>query len=297
MPQQGTRLAKQYTIVQDAKGERQRSMRLAGVASPSWVRWFYRITAPRHPRGWVEFRLLESGGLPLLRTDGLSRKGLPELEMLDPPADLLGPVHGIFMALMDGIARSARPAQSGETMGGKFVSQDQTYLETCRLRNVGAGSDPVTLRICDLDDDGNAAPIHLIATHLCSLAESAKSDEKLRLLTRATEIYPKVVASSEAPLDKWAVNPNNFAAWEGLGNEFAERGDAHKAIQCWRTAVALWPAGGLQLSKELCARLSDGRLRAEESVRQFWCELSPAKIREFCRELGMRAAALAAEEQ
>jgi hypothetical protein len=265
-------------------------MFVSGVTSPWWVKWFYRITAPRHPRGWVEFELLKGAKPTTLRTKGMSSKRLPELEMVDPPLDLLGPVHGIFMALMETIVQAAQPPRSGDTLGGKFVSEEQTYIQTCRLRDVRAGASPRSLRICDIDESvEDGSPRRLIATHLCALAESARTAERFTLLKRATEIYPDVVESSAAPLEQWATNPNNFGAWEGLGNAFADRGDADQAIRCWRKAVAHWPAGGLYLGKSICAQLDDGRLRADKSIRDFWCELSPERIQDFCHEFGLRS--------
>ena len=50
--------------------------------------------------------------------------------------------------------------------------------------------------------------------------------------------------------------PDKFAAWEGLGNAFADRGEAHQAIQCWRKAAALWPVGVLHLAKEFASDLA-----------------------------------------
>jgi tetratricopeptide (TPR) repeat protein len=100
--------------------------------------------------------------------------------------------------------------------------------------------------------------------------------EKIRLLRRATEIYPGAEESSREPLDQAGTNPNNYFGWEALGTALADAGDMEDALKAFQTAARRWPVQAASFAGEVRKAIDAGRLPnpSESPVSRFWFELS-----------------------
>lgn len=99
-----------------------------------FLRWMYRILAPRHPRGWLDIHALVSETDPNIlcsvHCHGMARWNLPNIEIVNVPGDLGGYAHGILCDIT-GYMRAQRPIKPDENLGGLFVSKQQIVPHQC----------------------------------------------------------------------------------------------------------------------------------------------------------------------
>lgn len=252
--------------------------RMHGVA----LRLFWRIAAPGHPRGWLDLHpiLDETGHFAWLHCHGMERWNLPNIEIVDVPVDLLGPAHGILLALT-GYIKSEKCIRPDENIGGCFQSENQTVAHFATARRspcteVGHSS---FLRFVDCGAPVEAGfPYRLFSAHLVAISEGYRNPRKREwFLRRATEIYPGGDEDPPTELDAATENPNNYFAWQGLGFCLVEQGRTDEGIKALKRASACWPLGGETDAKSIREAISNQQLPPpeEDPVSKFWCELDP----------------------
>lgn len=247
------------------------------------LRWLYRILAPRHPRGWLDFHCLVDPTKPdalSVHCHGMSRWDRWNIEIVNVPADLGGFAHGIMFDIV-GYMKNQKPIQPDETLGGAFVSPDQIVAHKCSFRRVRLEDEPVEkefLRVVDLNEPADAGfPKKLFAAHLLALAEKTRNlQRRLFMLRRSVEIFPG--ESKAGPDDESAAvdNPGNFFSWYSLGDALCDDGKTEEGIQALRTAADHWPCGARKNAQVIKDAIARGQLPpADKDPRsRFWSEIA-----------------------
>jgi hypothetical protein len=248
------------------------------------VRWLYRILAPRHPRGWLDFHALtdprDPGLLCSVHCHGMARWGLPNLEIVDVPAELGGFAHGILFDIT-GYMKSTRVIQAGETFGGMLVSRDQIVPHLCSLVAARLEDEPLEkdfLRVVDLNagPDGRF-PARLFAAHLLALAEKERhADKRTWMLRRSVAIFPG--ENNAGPEDEGAArdNPGNFFSWYTLGDALCDTGHEDEGLRCLQTAAERWPFGARKNAQAIVDGIKAGQIPLPDKDRRsrFWSDLA-----------------------
>ena len=251
------------------------------------LRWLYRILAPRHPRGWLDFHALTDETNPQVlcsvHCHGMARWKLPNIEIVNVPHDLGGYAHGIMFDMV-GYMKNQREIKPDETLGGMFVSNQQVVPHRCSFRLVRLEDEPREqefLRVVDLDEPADSGfPKRLFAAHLLALAETTRDlAKRTSMLRRSVEIFPGEPNSGRDDESAAPENPGNFFSWCSLGDAFCEQGDVAEGLRCLRTAVAHWPCGGRKNAGIIVDAIRDGRLpSADNDPRsKFWSEVAAHK--------------------
>jgi len=246
------------------------------------VRLFYRIFAPSHPRGWLDFHCVgeDSPGEERywIHCHGMERFGCPDLEIVDVQHDLTGFAHGIMFEIL-GYMKGGKKVLPDENMGGCFVSQHQTVLHLCTFRlsdREGNGSGNKTLRVVDQGAPLESGfPAKLFAAHLHALASTVKDPAKqVDMMEKAVRIHPGEASSASGDPNQAEENPGNFFCWELLGNACCDLGREDDGLRALRTARDRWPWGAAQTAKAICEQIEQGNLPpAEKDARaRFWLE-------------------------
>lgn len=250
--------------------------RAHGVA----LRLFWKVVAPTHPRGWLDIHpvLDDAGKTAWLHCHGMERWHLPNIELTDVPVDLLGPAHGILMAIT-GYMKCEKPIDADETIGGYFNGDGQAVVHRATLRQSptdmpGHGG---MLRVVDLGVPVDAGfPYRLFAVHLVSIASgTGRAVQREALLRRATEIHPGRSRTAPAAIEEAGTNPNNYFAWQDLGLALADQGRDDEAITLLEQAVARWPEGARGFAQHLRKEIEAGNAppAAANRVSRFWMEV------------------------
>jgi hypothetical protein len=248
------------------------------------MRWMYRILAPRHPRGWLDFHALTDEAHPELlcsvHCHGMARWKLPNIEIVNVPRDLGGYAHGIMFDIV-GYMKSQKAIKPDESLGGMFVSNQQVVPHRCSFRLVRLDDEPVEkdfLRVVDLDEPADSGfPQRLFAAHILALAEKTRNPAtRAAMLRRSVEIHPG--EPNSGPDDESAMheNPGNFFSWYSLGDALCDSGDRDEGLRCLRTAVEHWPCGGRKNASIIVEAIRNGQLPpADKDPRsKFWSDLA-----------------------
>ena len=205
----------------------------------------------------------------------MDRWSLPDVEFRDVPADLLGPAHGILMAIT-GYMKLIQPIAPDESFGGYMTGREQPVSHYGMLRRV-SNPDPDhenVMRVVDLDEPATAGfPYRLFAAHLIALADRAKNPQRREaLFRRATEIYPGSKGENPEDISQTQTNPNNFVGWHGLGVALGELGRTDEAIAAFEQAIIRWPFGASDFSNYVRERVQAGQWpnAANDPVAAFW---------------------------
>lgn len=248
------------------------------------VRWLYRIIAPRHPRGWLDFHALidprDARRLCSVHCHGMARWSLPNLEIVDVPADLGGFAHGILFDIA-GYMKSHRAIRAGETFGGLLVSPEQVVPHACALVAARLDDEPVEkdfLRIIDLGTGGDGRfPFRLFAAHLLALAERERSlARRTWMLRRSVAIHPGEPGAGPENESAAGDNPGNFFSWCSLGDALCDAGHEAEGLRCLQTAAGRWPFGARRNARFVVEGIEAGQLPPPEADRRsrFWSELA-----------------------
>jgi hypothetical protein len=248
------------------------------------LRWMYRLLAPRHPRGWLDFHALTDEHDPELlcsvHCHGMARWNLPNLEIVNVPRDLGGYAHGIMFDIA-GYMRSQRTIKADETLGGKFVGEHQVVPHYCSFRAVRLDDEPTEkdlLRIVDLNETAESGfPKRLFAAHILALAEKTRDPTKrAAMLRRAVTIHPGEPNSGPDDESAATENPGNFFSWYSLGDALCDAGELEEGLQCLRTAVGRWPCGGRKNAAVIVEAIRSGQLPPpdRDARSKFWTEVA-----------------------
>lgn len=221
-----------------------------------------------------------------VRSSGLQTIGVPEVEIAGCPEKLKDVATNLVLQIAKNGLDTPGSVVDGKTIGGRFVRSDQPLIEAFRL--VRTEPDSSILRIVDLNGSGEGFPRQLVATHLCSTA-GAFSNDALRLLLVAVEVWPMDRMSSNAPLGDYEFNPNNFWTWIDLGTVLMRRKQIDDAILHWKTGICLWPRGGKLYASRMVARIEENRggLSSDLAAREFWSSVTDESISKWCSEMGI----------
>ncbi len=221
-------------------------------------------------------------GLVQVRSSGLRRSGLPEVEVSSCPHHLTD----VAIELVRSIACNGLSCHSslmnGKTVGGRFVHSDQVVVELFRL--VSRADDPNVLQIVDVAQDRADFPHRLFATHLYAAA-GRQHGEEIRLLLVSVETWPLERVASVSPLPDYELNPNNFWSWTDLGTRFSQAGMSKEAFEHWKNAVCMWPRGGKMYAAKMLSKCAAGRADGDVvDSSAFWRSVNDDNIREWCEE-------------
>lgn len=255
---------------------------LAAKIQGTLVRMLYRIIAPSHPRGWLDFHCVGED-VPgedryWIHCHGMERFGCLDLEIVDVPHDLAGFAHGILFEIL-GYMKAGKEILPDQSMGGGFVSQEQTVLHFCTFRlsiHEENGFKRSFLRVVDYGSPLDSGfPAKLFAAHLHALASTARDPAKqVELLEKAVRIYPGENRPASGESQKAEENPGNFFCWELLGNAYCDLRREEEGLQALRTARERWPSKAAQIAKAIGAEIEKGNLpSADQDARaRFWLE-------------------------
>lgn len=254
------------------------------------LRWLYRIVAPRHPRGWLDVQAVyKQDAEPTtmwVHCHGMERWNLPNVEFVGVPLDLGGYAHGLMFEIV-GYMKNEKPIGPDENLGGLLVSEDQPAIHYATARHVSRLDDPAHdgfLRFVDFEQPLEAGfPFRLFAAHLCALGMAAGSPEKAEsMLQRAIEIFPHG-PTAEMPPEQYeeGSNPNNWAVWLSLGLSLCSQERLEEGIECFKEAVARYPAGARAKAKQIRADVAEGTFiwPADAPEARFWTELDVDAVR------------------
>jgi hypothetical protein len=257
------------------------------------IRLLYRVITPRHPRGWLDFHAFgEDAGTLWIHCHGMERWQLPNLEMIGVPVDLRGPAHGLLCEML-GYMRTVKPMNADENFGGNFVGGEQqavVHLGTLRPVPDRDAAHVNLLRVVDYKQPTDAGfPAKLMATHLCALADVAKSPrEAERLVRRAVEIFPGDFAADVSGAEDAAdflgeiQHETNLYGWERLGTCLAGLGRFDEAIACYEQAVARCPAWGRHYATFFLGQ-AGASLPDQHPIMRFWAGLDADAVRRRVR--------------
>ena len=115
------------------------------------VKLLYRILSRDHPRGWIEIDWEETSDETVrVFSEGLDRFNLPEIEILECPADqtLLGYCHGMMFVAIGALQESRRaekPIRNGDTLDLRANETEEPALVVLHAVSEGL------LRLHDFD--------------------------------------------------------------------------------------------------------------------------------------------------
>ena len=244
----------------------------------AFVRFIYRIIAPGHPRGRVQIHAVpdKSPGTLWIRTHGMNKYGLDEVEFVAVPTELRGYAHGLLFEII-GYMKSRMPILADQSIGGLWLSEDQPAYHNATARLALRPGDPDhsrALRFVDHEAPVTAEfPGRLFSAHISGIAAqagSATQREKLfwiacRLATDSDQI------DTDDPRD----NINNWVAWEGLGSALCDLGRIAEGIYCLSTAAERSTKSMRSLACLFRMAIDEGELPAVDSDPRslFWYRL------------------------
>lgn len=208
----------------------------------------------------------------------MGRWNLPNIEIVDVPADLGGFAHGIMFDIT-GYMKAHKAIKPGETFGGLLVSDEQIVPHQCSLHLAHIEDEPNEkefLRIVDVHESVDAGfPKKLFAAHLLATAGKTRNRVKREwILRRSTEIFPG--KPNSGPDDEQAArdNPGNFFSWSDLGDLLCDRGSMEEGLHCLKLASEHWPFGARRNGAIILDAIREGRLPSPESDprSRFWTE-------------------------
>jgi hypothetical protein len=220
-----------------------------------------------------------------IRSRGLRSSGLPEVEIVNCPARLCEVASNVILGVASNGLREPTSLAVGKIIGNRFVSTDQPLIEIFQFDS--AESDSAVLRVVDVGAEGQNFPRQLIATHLCATAGSSARDA-LRLLLVATEVWPIERRASNAALEEFEVNPNNFWSWIDLGAALAKASRIDEAVANWKIAVCMWPRGGKLYAKRMLMKAPSPAWGSNsQAPLEFWKGITDESIKRWCSELAV----------
>lgn len=242
------------------------------------LNWYYRIAAPRHPRGWLEFHAVSEEGDPPLcwvHCHGMERWDLPDLEIVDVPDDLTGYAHGIIFVLVD-YMKNQKPVLADETIAGAWVDDAEQAVYHCgTMRRAPARDGHVgLLRIVDEGEPLESGfPCRLFAAHMSALAFQMRNPRRQEeVFRRIIAFWPGQAAEAGDISFTYGRNPNNYVAWLGLGDALCDQGRFDEGIEALREAVARCPGWAADFVKYLREEEDTDDLSDDPRFR-FWSEV------------------------
>ncbi len=209
------------------------------------VRLLYRLISPKHPRGWIELDWEEMpDGSMRLFSEGLDTFDLPEIEILDCPADqvLLGYCHGIMFVVIGALQLSqkkGRPISDGETVDLR-VNEDEEQA-VVRLVSVGRG----VYRLEDLDPGPNSFPSCAVATYILNAADNMRPLKALEAADLAAEVHAKQFSFEEVRPSEddfhTALSRSNARAYYLIGDALVALNREDDALEAIEEGVARAP--------------------------------------------------------
>ncbi|MEM7057298.1 MAG: hypothetical protein AAF557_06910 [Pseudomonadota bacterium] len=166
------------------------------------MKLFWRLVTPSHPRGWIEVDWEEQpdGNLRVF-TEGLERFDLPDLEILDCPADriLLGYMHGMLFVATGALQLSneeGRPIRDKDILD--LRTEEEEEPAQVRILQIREG----IFRLEDLDAGPNRFPSAATANYVLNSADRLRrADKLLDAAILASEIHAKAFSYDVAPPD------------------------------------------------------------------------------------------------
>jgi tetratricopeptide (TPR) repeat protein len=223
------------------------------------LKFFYRLIAPRHPRGYIDFfTILDEPTNPhsliTATTIGLAKFGLTDFAIEGIPPACLGNSHAILLEIITYV-HTKKPIQSGEHFHGFLVAPQQPSLHHATFHSIPVlnPAQKSLLKVVDLGEPQTAVfPQRLFAAHLNALAANMNKPMKARILfERSLSIHP----GNEAPLPRefsdFDDNENNCLAYFGMSNCLYDLGDLDGALQFARMASEKSRTWALQLQKQM----------------------------------------------
>lgn len=257
------------------------------------LKLFYRIIAPKHPRGWLDFHSVQENGKAWIHCHGMEKWNLPNIEFINVPSGLEGYAHGIAMDMLFYL-KNDKLIKDGEHFGGALVHDNQLVHHLATLHEIKRNDDEIhsgLLRVVDYKCDKDSGfPFRLFAAHLISLAEVNRNQIK-NLYQKAIEIFPgdecAQLDNIETPFEK-GNNQNNFAAYLGLGDLFLDEGSTKNGFDYIEKAIAKCPSWAYTFSNDI--REQFGKTMPEQAKQDprftFWNELDKNKIIEIIKKHG-----------
>ena len=251
---------------------------------------FYRIVAPNHPRGWLEFHSVEENGKLWIHSHGMEKWKLPNIEFKDIPIELSGFAHGIAMELTNYL-KNTKVINSGEHLGGHLVSENQIaihYASFHKIERKGDTKHSGLLRIVDYKQDLNSGfPFKLFSAHLISLSELKKNPHsRIELLEKAIKIYPVQYADMDE-IEKeyeYGMNLNNFSAYWAIGDAYLDMNDL-KGFEYIENAIAKCPSWAKAFINDFQSQkesMLDNNIKQDPRIK-FWNEMNITKIKEITK--------------
>ncbi len=211
------------------------------------LNWFYRIAAPGHPRGWLQFHAVADEGDPPRRwvhCHGMERWNLPNLEIVEVPDDLIGYAHAIIFEVV-GYMKGEKPIKADETFGGAWVGgAEQPVFHVATIRRAPArDGHSGLLRIVDEGEPVESGfPRRLFAAHMSALAFQMRDPRRQEdVFRRIVAFWPGQPAAAGETGFEFGQNPNNYIAWLGLGDALCDQGRFDEGLAALRDAVARSP--------------------------------------------------------
>ena len=261
------------------------------------TRLFYRVVAPKHPRGRTNFHAVwedDRQETLWVHTHGMKALGLHEIELTGVPVALRGYAHGILFELM-GYMAGVKPIGADEHIGGAFLDENQKVLHFATARLIERPDDPAHhgfLRFVDYQRDAASGFAgRLFAAHIATLAERERSPvarEQGARLSLAAYSGSEAEWRCEADLER---NPGNWLAWVTLGNALADQGRIEEGLKCFKEVMERCPAAALRFTEIYADAIRDGQLPPPEMDprSKFWMSRDRAALRS---ELEKREAAV-----
>lgn len=246
----------------------------------SVTRALWRLAAPEHPRGWLDVEALPAGeGSVQVRTRGMNRFGLPDLELTHVPADLQGVAHGLLIGIA-AFGSSSGSLKADSDINAALSGAQQLVLHRASLRHVPRPGTEV-LRVVDPGAPAASGfASRLFAAQLIVMSETRRSARaRIDLLKRAVALYPPEHVPDGSSLEMAQNNPGNYFAWESLGFAFAACGDAQAAVHAFETAARVWPVGAAHTGEQIVKDIASGKLADPERdpVSRFWRDWMQAR--------------------
>lgn len=209
------------------------------------VKLLYRLLSPSHPRGWIEIDWEEtSADTVRVFTEGLVRFNLPEIEILDCPADqtLLGYCHGAMFVAIGALQHSTsaqKPIRNGDTLDLRANEDEEPALVVLHSASEGL------LRLQDLDGSSGLFPSAAIATYILNAAEKMRPYQALLAADLASQIHAKDFDFKELrpSEDEFhaELSRSNARAYYVISDALAALNRRDEAIEFIKEAVARAP--------------------------------------------------------
>lgn len=219
------------------------------------VKLLYRILSRDHPRGWIEIDWEETSDETVrVFSEGLDRFNLPEIEILECPADqtLLGYCHGMMFDAIGALQESRRaekPIRNGDTLDLRANETEEPALVVLHAVSEGL------LRLHDFDGSPTLFPSAATATYILNAAEQMKPYQALCAAELASQVHSKDFDFKEIrpTEDEFhaELNRSNARAYYVISDALAALNKQDEAIEAMKEAVARAPYMAEKIKKDI----------------------------------------------